>query len=271
MAVKRVLAACFSIADREVDLLRESDTDLHVVRYFCMEQDSQFRYIALELCAATLQDYVDGKYANPNLDALSILEQATRGVKHLHSLDIVHRDIKPQNVLIGTPVSRGTIRAMISDFGLCKKLKYGRTSYSRRTGITGTEGWIAPEIISGHRSTTCSVDIFSMGCVYYYVLTGGHHPFGESFKRQGNIIQGLSNLDKLGSRRAVARTLIQRMVSAEPSARPPISAVLRHPLFWDQEHVLTFFQVILAFSWYFYYYTVSAFWKWVFFPVTQIR
>ena len=60
VAVKRVLAACFSIADREVDLLRESDTDPHVVRYFCMEQDTQFRYIALELCAATLQDYVDG-------------------------------------------------------------------------------------------------------------------------------------------------------------------------------------------------------------------
>ncbi len=61
MAVKRVLAACFSIADREVDLLRESDEHPNVVRYFCMEQDRQFRYIALEYCCATLQDYVDGR------------------------------------------------------------------------------------------------------------------------------------------------------------------------------------------------------------------
>ncbi len=61
VAVKRVLAACFSIADREVDLLRESDEHPNVVRYFCMEQDRQFRYIALEYCCATLQDYVDGR------------------------------------------------------------------------------------------------------------------------------------------------------------------------------------------------------------------
>merc|ERR1712051_1177058 len=50
VAVKRVLAACFTIADREVELLRESDEHPNVIRYFCMEQDRQFRYIALELC-----------------------------------------------------------------------------------------------------------------------------------------------------------------------------------------------------------------------------
>ena len=61
VAVKRVLAACFSIADREVDLLRESDEHPNVVRYFCMEQDRQFRYIALEFCCATLQDFIDGR------------------------------------------------------------------------------------------------------------------------------------------------------------------------------------------------------------------
>merc|ERR1712079_97758 len=60
VAVKRVLAACFSIADREVDLLRESDEHPNVIRYFCMEQDTQFRYIALELCAATLHAGQEG-------------------------------------------------------------------------------------------------------------------------------------------------------------------------------------------------------------------
>ena len=37
---------------------------------------------------------------------------------------------------------------------------------------------------------TCSVDVFSLGCVFYYVLSGGHHPFGESFRRQYNILSG---------------------------------------------------------------------------------
>lgn len=55
MAVKRLLPGCFTVADREVSLLQESDAHSNVVRYFCTEQDSQFKYIALELCAATLQ------------------------------------------------------------------------------------------------------------------------------------------------------------------------------------------------------------------------
>lgn len=46
------------------------------------------------------------------------------------------------------PNAHGRVRAMISDFGLCKKLAVGRHSFSRRSGVPGTEGWIAPEVLS---------------------------------------------------------------------------------------------------------------------------
>jgi len=100
---------------------------------------------------------------------------------------VVHRDIKPHNVLLSVPGPCGEVRAMISDFGLCKKLQLGRVSFSRRSGITGTDGWIAPEMLNGER-TTCAVDIFSLGCVFYYVLSGGKHPFGDPLRRQANIL-----------------------------------------------------------------------------------
>ena len=51
------------------------------------------------------------------------------------------------------PNGKGEVRAMISDFGLCKKLKVGRASFSRRSGVTGTEGWIAPEMLNGENRT----------------------------------------------------------------------------------------------------------------------
>ena len=241
MAVKRVLAACFSIADREVDLLRESDEHPNVIRYFCMEQDKQFRYIALELCSATLQDWVDGTYVNERLEPLNILRQATLGLMHLHNLDIVHRDIKPQNVLISAPGKKGEVRAMISDFGLCKKLKVGRMSFSRRSGVTGTEGWIAPEMMAMSRSNTCAVDIFSLGCVYHFLLTAGSHPFGDALRRQVNILQGEYSLEKLND--VTAKSLIEKMLSHESKERPSAQAVLRHPMFWTKEKVLNFLQV----------------------------
>lgn len=55
VAVKRLLPECFVAGEREVHILRESDYHPNVVRYYCTEQDKQFRYIALELCAATLE------------------------------------------------------------------------------------------------------------------------------------------------------------------------------------------------------------------------
>ena len=90
-------------------------------------------------------------------------------------------------MLLSVSGPRGDIRAMISDFGLCKKLQLGRMSFSRRSGITGTDGWIAPEVLNNER-TTYGVDIFSLGCVYYYVLSNGKHPFGNQLTRQANIL-----------------------------------------------------------------------------------
>ena len=203
VAVKRLLPECYTLADREVELLRDADQHPNVLRYFCTESDSQFRYIALELCQMTLYDYVHKHMSVQNipelkLRPLSILEQATKGLHHLHLLDIVHRDIKPQNVLISLPDAKGQVNIMISDFGLCKRLEMGINSFSKRSGITGTDGWIAAELIDDyirlpHHETdessesreleakapkriTKSVDIFSMGCVYYFVLSGGVHP-----------------------------------------------------------------------------------------------
>ena len=60
----------------------------------------------------------------------------------------VHRDIKPTNVLLQLPSSTEALRVRISDFGLCKQLEVGHLSFTKHSGITGTEGWIAPEMIA---------------------------------------------------------------------------------------------------------------------------
>ncbi|XP_072167602.1 serine/threonine-protein kinase/endoribonuclease IRE1-like [Diadema setosum] len=242
IAVKRILPECFSFADREVVLLRESDEHPNVIRYFCMEEDLQFRYIALELCAATLQEYVHDRGRFPDLNPLDLLYQSTSGLAHLHSLNIVHRDIKPHNVLISQPNQHGKVKAMISDFGLCKKLAMGRMSFSRRSGVAGTDGWIAPEMLSGEERTTTAVDIFSLGCVFYYVVSNGKHPFGDSLHRQANILSGEYNLDDLSSGDEVTRQLLTKMLHANPVERLVASAILKHPFFWCPEKQLAFFQ-----------------------------
>jgi serine/threonine-protein kinase/endoribonuclease IRE1 len=147
IAVKRIINECFDLVDREVSLLRESDQHPNVIRYFCMEGDSVFHYIALELCTATLHEYVEGHKMNDyyQINEKQIIFEAISGVAHLHNLGIVHRDIKPQNVLL-TVKSPNCVKALISDFGLCRKLPRGQRSFTAQSGIIGTEGWIAPEM-----------------------------------------------------------------------------------------------------------------------------
>jgi len=88
---------------------------------------------------------------------------------------------------------------------------------------------------------TCSVDIFSLGCVFYYVLTKGDHPFGDHFHRQSNIVNGEYNLHKVFQHPQGVDSLVEQMISSRPSDRPPLQSVLRHPLFWSQERILSFF------------------------------
>uniref|UniRef100_A0A0N4ZC80 non-specific serine/threonine protein kinase n=1 Tax=Parastrongyloides trichosuri TaxID=131310 RepID=A0A0N4ZC80_PARTI len=245
VAVKRVLSDLVKITDREINMLRESDSHVNVIRYFCSESDRTFRYIALELCDCSLASYIDNiEYRKAIiLDKLQILQQATDGVAHLHHLNIVHRDIKPQNILLSKNNQTGHIRVLISDFGLCKRLKIDANSISRVSGMTGTEGWMAPETLNSEASVTVAVDIFALGCIYYYVLSDGKHPFGDTIKRQDNILHSRFNLEII-MENDVAVHLIEAMIHNSPLFRPSARSVLSHPMFWSNDRKLQFFMDI---------------------------
>lgn len=259
VAVKRMLVEFYDIASHEVGLLQESDDHKNVIRYFCREQASGFLYIALELCPASLQELVEKPSDYPDLTggALNlpdILRQITAGVRYLHSLKIVHRDLKPQNILVAAPKARAgsaALRLLISDFGLCKKLEDNQSSFRATTAhAAGTSGWRAPELLvdddqnpaawdnqpatdssepavvdpQTNRRATRAIDIFSLGCVFYYVLTRGDHPFDRNgkFMREANIVKGHHNLDdlqRLGDYAYEADDLIRKMVSLDPRRR----------------------------------------------------
>ena len=309
VAVKRMLIQFNEIASQETRLLRESDdhpngtflapddepyydTDLFanlliVIRYFAQQQRAAFLYIALELCQASLADIVQRPQLFRELaqagerDMPSVLYQVANGLSHLHSLRIVHRDLKPQNILVNMGKD-GRPRLLVSDFGLCKKLEGGQSSFGATTAhAAGTSGWRAPELLldddgpglgSHHtdpgsslhsgsgtgsglvgqelfgpnsRRVTRAIDIFSLGLVFFYVLTKGNHPFdcGDRYMREVNIRKGkynLQHLDALGDVAFEAHDLISSMLCANPKERPTAREVMSHPFFWPAKKRLAF-------------------------------
>lgn len=260
VAVKRLLLDFYDVALKEVKLLQESDDHPNVVRYFYKEESDRFLYIALELCYGSLNDYMERSLPIPEMqqcdtmNPANILSQFTSGLQYLHSLKIVHRDIKPHNILLAPSKHRfmkdaPAMRILISDFGLCKKLDGEQSSFNYTAASpAGTSGWRAPELLAGALAATSSdtslssstretsdsnniigrvkatraIDIFSAGCVFYYVLSGGDHPFGNRFGRENNILVGnydLSKLDSMGEDGVEAKDLVERMISSEPKSR----------------------------------------------------
>jgi len=243
VAVKRILQQFYDLARKEIDALIASDEHPNVVRCFAMEEDGDFLYLALERCNYNLNDYIlapgtkkkliDMKKGTPTPHCMEIMQDIVSGLAFLHTVGIVHRDLKPQNVLL-TPA----LKAKVSDMGLSKQLGAEQSSFEG-TGF-GSAGWQAAEVLrrDGSRLTR-SVDIFSLGCVLFYCMTGGEHPYGVHYERDGNIMLARPRLRSLG-RMPLALNMIRIMISVDPSQRPSSAAVAAHPFWWSGETSLNF-------------------------------
>jgi len=286
VAVKRMLSQYYELASQEVAFLQQSDDHPNVVRYFCQQRDDHFLYIAVELCQASVFEVWEAEKAKTEerqiqlrtlrhaiqQDVPRALHQLAAGLYHLHNLRIIHRDIKPQNILVAYPKrnqDRGP-RLVISDFGLGKNLPENVSTLIDPTGNAGTSGWKAPELISQPRDseskhsqstshtggseqangTTSGVkraaDIFSLGCLFFWVLTDGSHPYedenGWQQLRELNIKRDNKKMEILErwSDAYEPMQLITSMLEHLPENRPTALQVLNHPFFWSAEKRLSF-------------------------------
>ncbi|RLN35978.1 serine/threonine-protein kinase/endoribonuclease IRE1a-like [Panicum miliaceum] len=270
VAVKRLLRSHNDIAEKETQNLIISDRDPNIVRLYGCDHDSDFVYISLERCHCSLADLIQkhsslssgesiasnefsisikSKISNgkridvelwtqdglPSAQLLKLMRDVVAGLVHLHNLGIIHRDLKPQNVLIST---EGPIRAKLSDMGISKLLQDDMTSVSHHGTGFGSSGWQAPEQLRRDRQTR-AMDLFSLGCLIFYCITRGKHPFGEYYERDMNIVNNRFDLfvvDYIPE----AVHLISQLLHPNPEMRPTAVYVMHHPLFWSPELRLLF-------------------------------
>jgi WD40 repeat protein/tRNA A-37 threonylcarbamoyl transferase component Bud32 len=192
----------------------------NVVAAYDAEQAGETHMLVMEFIEGSdLARLVDRCGPLPVGEACEYARQAALGLQHAFEGGMVHRDIKPQNLMRTT---RGQVK--ILDFGLARFVsEVGSHAEGTAEGmVLGSADYIAPEQINGPHAADIRADIYSLGCTLYFLLAG-HPPFSE-----GNLIQKLmAHREKtarpLSEIRAdvppeLART-VERMMDKDPARR----------------------------------------------------
>ncbi|XP_021284573.1 serine/threonine-protein kinase/endoribonuclease IRE1b-like isoform X2 [Herrania umbratica] len=275
VAVKRLVQTHHDVALKEIQNLIASDQHPNIVRWYGVEFDQDFVYLSLERCTCSLNDLIyvysksfqiqtidkdeDSKLFNeynfqlrtvmennkdielwkpngcPSPHLLKLMGDIVSGLAHLHELGIIHRDLKPQNVLI---IKERSLCAKLSDMGISKRLIGDMSSLTRSATGYGSSGWQAPEQLRQGRQTR-AVDLFSLGCVLFFCITGGKHAYGDSIERDVNIVNDRKDLFLIETI-PEAMDLFSHLLDPNPEMRPKAQDVLHHPLFWSSEVRLSF-------------------------------
>jgi len=242
-----------STAIREISLLKELQHPNIVSLCNVVHEDNKL-YLVFEYLDQDLKKYMEMCGKNLHLMLVkSYLQQLIRGIAHCHSHRVLHRDLKPQNLLID---KKGVLK--LADFGLARAFGVPVRTYTHEVV---TLWYRAPEILLGGKQYSTPVDIWSIGCIYAEMVTRcplfpGDSEIDQLFRifrclgtPNEEIWPGVSQfpdykttfpqwnpvplktavdgLDELGL------DLLSKMLTYEPSKRISARDALRHPFFDD--------------------------------------
>ena len=234
---------------REIEnLIALSDCE-HVVRYIFFFEDEDFSYVVLELMEGNLEEFFDGYTITAELTCLC--KDVVMGLQFLHEQKILHRDLKPQNILYKV---HPKLCLKIADFGLSRTVDSECTTVYGT--VAGTRCWIAPEVLKSKKhgvdpiSFAQASDVFPCGILLHYILSARKHPFNPADCASKNELQvshdteaNIMN-DKMdgwdNSLCPEATHLVKKMLENNKEDRPSASKALEHPLFWSNKRKVNF-------------------------------
>lgn len=147
-----------------------------------------------------------------------VLQEVAQALAYAHAKGVIHRDIKPDNIML----DRGSGRAMVTDFGIAKALSGEESELTRPGEVVGTARYMAPEQALAEGAVDARADMYALGLVGYFLLTGQHAIKGTSLPAViAEHVKGVA-LDLTAIDRRLPAPLVQaitRCLAANPDGR----------------------------------------------------
>lgn len=213
-----------STAIREISLLKELRHPNIVSLQDVLMQDSRL-YLIFEFLSMDLKKYLDsippGQFMDSSL-VKSYLHQILQGIVFCHSRRVLHRDLKPQNLLID---DKGTIK--LADFGLARAFGIPIRVYTHEVV---TLWYRSPEVLLGSARYSTPVDIWSIGTIFAEVESLQDYKNTFPKWKPGSLASHVKNLDENGL------DLLSKMLVYDPAKRISGKMALKHPYFDDLDN-----------------------------------
>lgn len=202
----------------------------NIVSIYDVGRDNSRHYLVMEYIEGTnLKDIIEQRGPLPPEKVIDIALEICEALDHAHEKKIIHRDIKPHNIII-TP--KGTVK--VTDFGIAQALSAATITYG---GVVGSVQYIAPEQAQG-APTGPPADIYSLGAVMYEMLTGqppfsGETPVSVALKHLHEDPQPVSELAPEVP--PILEQIVMKALSKQPADRQPGARALYRELLTAKE------------------------------------
>ncbi len=209
-----------------------------IVEIFDVGTVGKCPFLVMELLlGGTLAKAISGHQVDSK-DAASLTLQMARALVAIHGVSILHRDLKPGNVILVAPPPKpdpygklklGHLRLKLCDFGLAKKLDHDSNFKTQTGAIMGTPGYMAPEQAMGGKILGPTADIFSLGAILYEMLAGVAPFRGETLLETIHMTVEVDpvSLSKLrGGIPVDLETICLKCLEKQPSRRYPSAQAL---------------------------------------------
>jgi serine/threonine-protein kinase len=143
-------------------------THKNVARTFDIGEHGGAKFLTMEFVEGeSLANFVAKRGRLTPSEALPILKEVCAGISAAHAVGVVHRDLKPDNVLLGKDG-----RVVVTDFGIARALAQGEGASKTLGGVVGTPEYMAPEQVEGAPDVDGRADVYALGVMMYEIFTG---------------------------------------------------------------------------------------------------